>query len=759
MRRKHGFDPARLGGLILCLALVDTLAEAQTAATGNQLEEIVVTAQRRAENLQTVPISMSALTGTTLENLGDKSLADFASTIPNLSVGAGAGAGGAGSGFGVSTTRQIAIRGVAGNNTTGFYLNDTPVPMSLDPRVVDIDRVEVLRGPQGTLFGAGSMGGTVRFVTREPSLDQFSGKLNLEGSYVTDGGSGYSADGTGNFQLIPDSTALRLNAFSAYEPGLYTRSWGGPQDPRSPSLPYPPGGAPVGHKDHVSSEQTVGVSASLKFAPSAIAGLTITPMYLYQRTSTTGYPLSDYTPEDLTQTRPFDVREAVKDTWYLAGVTLTQATSFGRFIASGTYFHRDGYDREDLTEINAMDFWGIPYYVPAPLDSTLTTKTWTGEVRFESAFKGPAQFVMGFFYSSQDRLYYQYFLAPGLDAATGGALGTDLEYTQNTPNSDLEQAGFIDVTYNLTKALQLSAGVRRAFLKHDGAYTADGPLNGGPSGPPDTYREHGEHDTAPRFTAKYQIAENQMVYASAAKGFRIGGTNSIVPPICDQDLANLGLTNGEAFKSDSLWSYELGAKNSWSDRVRTRASIYRINWNEIQQTVFLPCTFTVVANSGAAVSKGAEFEMDAVPIDHLTLNLTVGYEDAKITEATSQSATVVGQPLQGVPKWSGSVTAQYTIPLGVRVAFIRGQWQYTGDRTSFLNVAPPTGRPLGHYNLLDLRTGVNQGPWEFTVFLNNVFDERGVVSDLLSEGAELPGRPRLFVTQPRTVGVQVRRDF
>ncbi len=133
---------------------------AQTAApAAEQLEDVVVTAQRRAEKLQDVPISMSAVTGATLENFGDKSFTDYALSIPNLAQSTGAGAGGNGNAFGVSSTRAIAIRGVFGNNTTGFYLNDTPVPMSLDPRVVDIDRIEVLRGPQGTLFGQGSMGG------------------------------------------------------------------------------------------------------------------------------------------------------------------------------------------------------------------------------------------------------------------------------------------------------------------------------------------------------------------------------------------------------------------------------------------------------------------------------------------------------------------------------------------------------------------------------------------------------------------------
>lgn len=745
--------------VVLALAICPPLRSEQPAVAGVGLEEVIVTAQRRTEKLQDVPISMSVVSGATLENLGAKSFNDYASAIPNLAISSGAGAGGNGNAFGVSSTRAVAIRGVAGSNTTGFYLNDTPIPMSLDPRALDIDRVEVLRGPQGTLFGAGSMGGTVRLVTREPSLNKSTGRAEGEGSYVDHGGAGYSVDGTFNVP-VNSSLGLRVNAFSAFDPGLYTRTWGGTLDPRSPIINYPPGGAPTGKKEHVGDEQTVGFSASLKYTPAFIPGLTISPLLLYQRTKSNGYPLADYTPDNFTQTRPLNVPEAVEDTWTFAGVTLKQDTGIGHFVASGTYFYRNAYDLEDTSDINAIVFWGIPYYVPAPLQNTLITKTWTGEARFESELKGPVQFVVGVFDSLSARAFRETYNAPGLDAATGGALGTDLEYTQDTPNADRQRAAFVDVTYKPGNAMQISAGVRRAYLDHEGAYTANGPLNGGSSGPPDTYGDHSENYTAPRFTARYQFAPNQMIYASAAKGFRIGGTNSKLPPICDADLANLGLNNGDPFKSDSLWSYELGLKNSWvDDRVRTRLAVYRIDWKGIQQLVYLPCTFNIVSNSGAAQSKGAEFEMDLALVEHLTLNLAAGYENAEITEATVQSRTVVGQSLTGVPRWSGSATAQYAIPLGQRNAFVRAQWDYTGSRTSFNNVAPPAGRPLGAYSLLNVRGGVNQGPWELALFAQNLLDKRGVIGDLIPEGAELSGRPKLFVTRPRTIGLQIKRDF
>ncbi len=747
---------------IVALALVtEAPCRARTsAAADNELGEIVVTAQRRSEKLQDVPISMSVVTAATITDFGEQSLSDYAAGMPNLSLSSGAGAGGHGSSFGVSSTRAIAIRGVFGNNTTSFYLNDTPIPMSLDPRSLDLERVEVLRGPQGTLFGASAMGGTIRLITQEVSLNKTSGKIDMEGSYVDHGGGGYSFDGALNVPLIRGIVGARLNVFSGFDPGLYTRTWGGPLDPRSPIVAYPPGGAPVGHEDHVGAQQTTGVSAELNIAPPAIPGLTITPLLIYQHSNTNGYPLADYTPNNFTQTRPLNIAEAVNDRWSFAGLTVRQETKFGRFIGSGTYFYRNAVDLEDMTDVNAILFWGLPYYVPAPLQSMLITKTWTGEARFESNFPGPVQMVLGTYYSLTDRPYFEYAMAPGLNAAAGGTLGTDLEFAEATPNTDKERATFVDVTYNATKKIQVSAGIRRAYLDHAEAYTASGPLNGGISGPPATYANHGEYDSAPRYTARYKIAPNQMLYASAAKGFRIGGTNSLLPPICNSDLAALGLNNGSPFTSDSLWSYEIGSKNTWATgHVQSRVAVYQIDWNGIQQSVYLPCTFSLVANSGAARSDGAELEADIAPVDDLSFHVAVGYENARITEATTQSRTVAGQPLTGVPKLTASIAGQYTIPFGDRTAFIRGQWTYTGARTSFNNVAPPVGRPLPSYSVLNLRTGVTQGPWQFTLFVDNVFNKLGVIGDLLPEGAELPGRPRFFVTRPRTVGLQLTRKY
>ncbi|HXA36410.1 MAG TPA: TonB-dependent receptor [Steroidobacteraceae bacterium] len=756
-QRRRGISAKTAVGWLASAAAPIAMAQSTTGPEASPaLEEIVVSAQHREESLQLVPISMSAISGDTLENLGIKTFDQYAYTLPNLSVGAGAGSGGAGSGFGVSTTKTYTIRGVFGDNTTGVYLNDSPVPPSMDPRLLDLDRIEVLRGPQGTLYGAGSMGGTIRFVSQGAAIDRLYGKLEVEGFDVNAAGGGYSANGSVNVPLIEGNLSLHASFLSTFQPGLYTRVWGGAQDPRSPTLPFPPGPVAMGSADHVGAEHSSGVMVSLRATPMAVPGLTITPMFIYQRTRDNGYPVADYTPQDFVQTRPFDVPEAVGDTWDFESLTIKQETKFGNFVLIANRFYRDGYDLEDTSDANSIVFWGLPYYVPAPIIDHLYFHDYTGEARYESALPGPVQLVAGIYWSQEKRFYYQYFNAPGFNVATGGIYGTDLTFLQGSPNADHQRAAYADVTWNPLDPLRLSAGLRVARLSHEGTYIASGPLNGGDS---HNFAAHAENDRAPRFTAQYRYSADQLLYAAAAKGFRIGGTNAYVPPQCDAALQELNIANGHEFASDSLWSYELGLKNSWADgRVKTRVAGYEIDWKNTQRVVVLPCVWSIVANVGASKSTGFEFELDAAPVQHLTTNFALGYEHARVTQGSQESHTVDGQPLQNVPRWTGSLTMQYSVPLdSQRTGFMSAQYSYTGSRTSYNNTQ--AGLELASYGLADFRLGVDQGPWQLALSVRNAFNKLGVISDLLPDGVQLPSRPRLFVTQPRTIGLQLRREF
>jgi outer membrane receptor protein involved in Fe transport len=300
---------------------------------------------------------------------------------------------------------------------------------------------------------------------------------------------------------------------------------------------------------------------------------------------------------------------------------------------------------------------------------------------------------------------------------------------------------------------ELSAGVRGStleFKKHNYWY---GWINGGTT---DAYISHREHSVTPRYTAMYQFTADYLVYASAGKGFRSGGSTS-VPSQCGNEAGT--------YKSDSLWSYEVGSKDTLFDgRMNLRAAAYRIDWKNIQQNILLPCTYSVTKNAGTATSTGVELEADIAPIHGLNMSLSVGYDDAKIT-SVPEGATgfVTGQELNGVPKMTGSLLADYSMPTSFGTAFVRPQYSFTGRSVSY-SVIPVQqgGRPRASYSMVDLHVGGTSGAWEASLFAKNLLDVRANLGDEQSEVTELQSptvRPRYLIAQPRTLGVEIKYRF
>ncbi|HEV2363491.1 MAG TPA: TonB-dependent receptor [Caulobacteraceae bacterium] len=712
------------------------------------VSEIIVTAERRAENIQQATVSVTAISGEKLEKLGARSFFDYATLVPNLAFQTGAGAGGNGTGFGVTSSRGIAIRGVFGNNTTSFYINDTPVPMSLDPRILDIAQIEILRGPQGTLFGASAMGGTVKITTREPSTGGFEGSIDALGYDMNHGGGGYSISGSVNVPLA-EGLAVRASAFYQYQPGFFTVVFGPATYPPYPGVAVPPG-SPEGVRKRVGNNPEVGGSITLKYQPRGLPQLTVEPMLMIQNSTSNGFPLADYYPGNLVQLRPLNVPERTADQWELAALTLRYHARFGDFISSSSFFDRRAFDDEDGTEwvatagVPSITGAVLPEFVPSASPSILRTKTWTEELRFQSSWDFPIQLIAGVFLQDQKRLYYQLQFSPGANALTGGKLGTDLAFTETTPNEDKQIAGFADLTWKVNTHIELSAGLREAHLIHTFTYTANGWANGGFS---TNSGYHSEDDPAPRFSAKYSFDAGNMIYATAAKGFRIGGENAAAP------FCGIGET---PFTTDSLWSYEVGAKNTWfAGRVQSRLAVYQIDWSNIQQTVVLPCTFAIVENAGGAKSDGAEIELDMRPIPQLAVTAGAGYENARITNTVPGSAFVVGQPISGVPKWTAAASFDYTEPTSWGAAFLRGDISYTGQSRSFNNA----NRLRDAYTNVDLDAGAQFGRYEVSVFVKNLTDVRANLGDEEPEVGELPGRPRWLISLPREVGLELKARF
>jgi outer membrane receptor protein involved in Fe transport len=743
-------------------------SDRDSAAGGPQLGEVVVTAQRRKENVQNVPMSITVLSSAQLELRDVKTFIDYAASVPNLGFGY--------TGFGFSGARTISIRGVAGNDTTGFYLDDTPLPESLNPQIVDIDRIEVLRGPQGTLYGARSEGGTVRLITAQPD-DTLSTRthVGLSDTWNTVEPN-YVADGAVNLPLISDRLAVRIVGLYDREAGFFRRDF-----------PTTPGGTDYQTVKNVADNVTSGGSIALRWQ--ATDALTVTPRLLFQQTTYNGFPYSDHTayqvpapspppaylnldPSNFTQTRLFNIEEGGYDRWSLGSLTLAYHTGFGDFISSSSYLSRKLSEVEDMSD---YIYQALGTQLRIPVTAFTTFYQFVQEVRFVSHFSGPVQLVSGvYFESTTGTPFYQPpIIVPGLNEAAGGTpqspapgtnpqnpdeLGSNSIHTETT-----EPALYGELSYQVTAPLKLIAGARVYRNTTKSFDYQEGLVVGGPRlvDPLDTLTQSGVN---PKVGVNYQLTPDKMIYALASKGWRPGGVSMAVPPAfgCGPELAALGLTEQQirTYKSDSLWNYEVGEKTSWLDHTLTvDSAAYYIKWQNLQQFIVLPCGSFFTGNAGAAKSEGFELEIHARPLPTLELNGGIGYTHAIITAAGTTSPQQPGSPVYQVPDWTGNAGATYTHALTGDVQLVSNlSYSYVGESKSGNN-NPYVPRTRAPYSLVDSRIAVMWQNYQLAFVGKNLTNEHANLADNGSLGAEVVGRPRIVVNQPRTLGLEFVANF
>jgi iron complex outermembrane receptor protein len=688
---------------------------------------ITVTAQKRAQSIQDVPMSISAFGEAEIERTGITEFTDYATRIPNLSFAyTGSTTGG---------SQAIAIRGIAGNGTTGLYIDDTPLPESVDPRVMGIERIEVLRGPQGTLYGARSMGGTVRLITKQPDLDGFSGQVHGKAASISEGDFDLAADGALNIPLVENMLAVRAVGYGFSESGVYDRraSAGAPVD--------------FGTNENVDGADTYGgqISALLSLAE---GDLEITPRVMFQKSERDGRSLADVDAGNFVHSRLFDIDETANETWTLGSLSMRYGTEIGDFVSSTSLFDRSYDDSEDFSELSSLLFGVSP--TPSRIYAEVEDERVSQEFRFESEFGGRTELTAGVFYQKADtRLEFPPTPVPGVSPDIfSQVLNTNVE----------ELAVFGEVTFSVTDKLDLILGARWFDNEVD--------FNGSQDGLavfPDTFAGvQKEKGTNPKVSVQYDIDDDRMVYATASKGFRIGGVNSFSNALCGADLNALGLTADQAqtYDSDSLWSYEAGVKSSFpGHRMTVNGAVFHIDWSDIQQRLPLGgCGFFVFANVGKAESNGLELELEFNPTNDLSIFLGAGYTDAKITDNGGFAAIQEGRRVQQVPEWTFTAQLDYEFYIGGRPGFFHGDYSYVGESESANNDA--TNRRIRQaYDLMNVRLGTTFGSSEVTLFVNNLFDEIGNLSDVPPLAIELPGRPRIAATRPRAIGIELRTRF
>ena len=738
-RRSRG-TRALIGASMVALVCVPGTGRAQeqassTESTAGPLQEITVTATRREESLSKVPISVTALTQESLDNRGIKDFSEVARFTPGVN-------------FDNSGTNNISIRGISGTGgagTTGIYLDDTPIQMralafSPDeavPKSFDIDRVEVLRGPQGTLFGSGSEGGTVRYITTQPSLSRTTIYSRAEVATTEGGDLSYEAGAAIGGPLVEGKFGARVSLWYRKDGGFIDRI-----NPYTRAVEDTNG----------NHDETYLVRLAGLWAPTD--KLTITPSIYYQNRQrndiSTYWPLySDPGSNRFVSADP--TPRSAPDKFYLPALKIQADFGATQLISNTSYYHRENQTGYDGTLYNLGYYqtqnaapifllpWqcncfplldgcglhvpgGLQYRSPSTIDNG--QQNITQEIRLQSTdANARLLWTAGIFANENRQSYLEQIHDPQLNDLTMAVLGaayTDVfcyldsngnctgpdaydprfpfdSYFLKTNSKDEQIAGFGELTYGITDRFKTTVGARWSHMK----YSFD-TLTGGPQlyAPPRTGTGNiTESAFTPKVSLQFQADPNDMFYATYAKGFRPGGANNPIPnAACPTDFANFGIaTDPATFSSDSVQSFELGVKSNFNNRVRLAGSVYYIKWNNIQQLIVPPvCQISFIANTGNAVAKGADIQADVSLTGGLSLELAAGYTSARYTEDFRFSTTGAdprplvtnGEAIVGASSETGGgqPTAPFTTSAGVQYrfgafaheSFVRVDGEYAG---------------------------------------------------------------------------------
>jgi outer membrane receptor protein involved in Fe transport len=759
---------------ITCLlALLTATPFVAYAADEDTLAEIVVTAQKREQKLQDVPISVSAVSGADLDSAGAHDFRDILLSIPGLSY--------SGTEPGQS---NYSIRGVstgASSPTTGLYLDDVSVLSiatnfsgATDLPLFDLDRVEVLKGPQGTLYGGSAMGGAIKYVTRQPDLDHF-GVSVAGGVATTDGGAiSYNGESVLNAPIVDGVVGMRIGVMYRDDGGYidYIPNAQGVWLNRSatvPPAPYAPQSfASAGTVSDTDANAIRNTSGRISFKIALDSGLTLVPQATIQRIYEAAPPWYwANLPDFQTAAR---MAQPTHDSLNLFSLPITQPLGPVTVTSLTAYWDRQrDWDRDYTFFIAGL--------IPALLShdsanfSDTETRTFSEELRLASSNPAAAlKWTTGILYQHQTDQLTQIINTVGAGDVFG--TGTDNTYTGVQATTTTQYAAFGDVTYSITSQWDASVGLR--YFDIDQSYHANfvGVLNGG------TTDISGKHSADvgfnPKFSVTYRPLDDHLLYATASKGFRPGGPNrfNTASPLCAPDFAKLGIASAPAaYTSDKLWTYELGSKNTFnSGRTIFNAAVFYTDWKDIQQQVNLPtCGFQFIGNVGAASIKGGELELKSILVPGLTGGAVASYTDSRITSTAAGVSAQVGQPLLDTPKWTSSVYLEVSLPnVSGWDSRIRADYSYHGsnirqfDSTSLVTL--PNGASglvanesqLQHaYKVGNVALETEKGVWQLRLYVDNVTNTAPIIDD----ESEVFNTPNVTTLRPRTVGVLVRTKF
>ena len=745
--KSHAHEGAALVAIGLLVATASVADEAPPQP--RVLEDVVVSAQKRGdENLQDVAMSASVITDEAIDRRQLMGMDDYLRTIPGVTYQE--------YGAGRST---IVIRGISADpqesvETTGTYINETPVTRlgdfgisSPELKLVDVERIEILRGPQGTLYGASSVGGTVRIMTRQPRLDAFGGSVAATVSSTgNSGGTNYHGEGVVNIPLVEDVFAVRAVGYHHEDSGYY-RNVAASDPVKAASAERT--GALARDRDNVGKATFSGGRLAARWAPSDRLGVDL--MVLHQDIEQEGNPYGDLALGKFRQarysrvsTRRSEYTEDDLDVWnllvnYDAGpVALVSSSSWS--------------DYQNTQDWDVGQFWTFLYEDDAPIfiRNDTDTDSFVQEFRVASQWNYPVSFLAGLYYEDIDLTGHQIVEwdgDPSFDPFEGALL------FDGTFRSEKEQRAFFgEVSVDIGPSWVATAGARRFSYETDATEVGDGFVAGGP------FRNRlnsKETDENYKLNLSYMPADGSLFYAQWSQGFNPGYPVAEIPGDCDQDgdglVDGIGLPPPDQVRSDTLDSYELGSTLSLAGgRVVVRGAAYYNEWTDIPILLVGDCAVGFPYNAGEAMTAGVELEGSAQLGVAWRLDFGFGYTKAELTD-DAPGLGMDGDRLPGTPEYTAALGLQFDTFVSGYEAYARGDLAHVGG---FYNNLQEEGPEIGDYTTLDVSAGVRLDEWELQVFMHNVGD-----SDAPTWIYRFDEYPSAFRLRPRTAGVKLRYYF
>jgi outer membrane receptor protein involved in Fe transport len=754
---------------LLTTAAVAPLANAADTPRDMQvLQEIIVTATKRNERLQDVPISVSAITSEDITTRGFTNYADYLNSVPGVyfqDLGAGHG--------------TVRIRGISASeggvpSTTATYFGETVTSVLTNQggkpnlRLVDIDRVEVLRGPQGTLFGASALAGVVRVIPKAPNLQEFEANVGVRGFATAHSqDTSYHAEAAVNIPLVTDKLALRVVGYQDKIAGFIDNTFAG-----QPEIDWSAGlGAPAGTlvspaiaaftRRDVNSEDTWGARGTLTWQ--ATDRLSFELMHATQDVQIDSEEFTDPAIGDYGQSRGLDAFDKGGNGERLDLNTLVVNYDWDAvsLISASSWTKMKRFSDQDIAFLAAAS--GLPP-LPWGLNDYSEGELFTQEVRLQSRGEQPLQWTLGAYYLNQEAKFSQFVPDYSCPACLGEVVrGQSFELDAPLAKfyESEQKSIFAQISYDITE--QWTVGVGGRYLEDDITdfdIAADGFLiRGGTPGPttPEPPQKGHVAEVNPSAYVRFEPSDNATVYAQAAKGFRSGVVNPLIADTCQAQADALGAK--EFTDPDTLWNYEVGAKTQVADgRLAINGAVYRQKWEGVQLGVTLECGFSQVLNAGDATSDGAELELVAQPVDAWRFNLSFAVNNTEFDNVVPESGFKSGDRLPEVPKVNGSAGVQFNFNLGSTwTGFVRADYVHVGEVRVVFPAPDPADSVVIKQDAFDtanLRLSFQHGALGLDLFGTNLSDERGIVNT---------GQPsfgsRENITRPREVGVELRYSF